>query len=115
MIYRHYSIEAICNAAHSDKPVKWLCEQRNGTFVRNTALEFDDNLAVAHLAATRRIIKEFSELLNVLSDSYKQDDGISIKSAQKIRKEWEDVKRASERLVRACERGEFVQPGPISE
>jgi hypothetical protein len=100
-------ILAMCEAANSDKPVKWLCERRNGVFVRNTALEFDSEPPTAHMRATRRIVKEFAELLGTLTDSYKEGDGVSLEDAARIRREWEDVKRAAERLVRACERGRF--------
>lgn len=102
-------ILTLCEAANSDKPVKWLCERRNGVFVRNTALEFvDAEPPVAHLRATGRIVKEFSELLSTLSESYREGEGVSPESAARIRRDWEDVKRAAERLVRACERGLFT-------
>lgn len=100
-------ILALCEAACSDKPVKWLCEQRNGVFVRNVALEFDGEPAASHLRATQRIVKEFSELLGTLAESFSEEQGVSPGSAACIRRDWEDVKRAAERLVRACERGDF--------
>ncbi len=104
----------LCEAANSDKPVKWLCERRNGVFVRNTALEFADaEPPVAHMRATRRIVKEFSELLGTLADSYDHGaGGVSPEASAHIRRDWEDVKRAAERLVRACERGLFTEPTP---
>lgn len=107
-------ILALCETAHSDKPVKWLCERRNGVFVRNTALEFDGEPAHSHLCATQRIIKEFSELLGTLSEGYTESEGISFETAARIRHDWEDVKRAAERLVRACERGLFAHGGTRS-
>jgi len=100
-------IVAICESATSDKPVKWLCEKRNGVFVRNTALEFDGDLPISHMKGTRRVVKEFSELLGALSDCYQQGEGVTPAAASRVRREWEDVKRAAERLVCACERGEF--------
>ena len=100
-------ILALCEAAGSDKPVKWLCERRNGVFVRNTALEFDAEPPMAHLRATSRIVKEFSELLGTLTESYREESGVSAEAAARIRRDWGDVKRAAERLVRACERGHF--------
>ncbi len=103
---------ALCEAANSDKPVKWLCERRNGVFVRNTALEFDAEPAGSHLRATQRIVKEFSELLGTLSESYREGEGVSPEAAARIRRDWEDVKRAAERLVRACERGDFTGTKP---
>ncbi len=105
-------ILALCEAAHSDKPVKWLCERRNGVFVRNTALEFDAEPPTAHMRATSRIVKEFSELLGTLTESYREGEGVSPEAAASIRRDWEDVKRAAERLVRACERGHFTEPTP---
>ena len=106
-------ILALCEAASSDKPVKWLCERRNGVFVSNTAIEFADaEPPVAHMRATRRVVKEFSELLGTLSESFAEDEGVSRDMAARIRNDWEDVKRAAERLVRACERGHFTEPTP---
>lgn len=64
------------------------------------------------MRATRRVVKEFSDLLGVLTDSYHDLTGVSAEDAARIRLEWEDVKRAAERLVRACERGLFADPEP---
>jgi hypothetical protein len=100
-------ILALCEATHSDHPVKWLCERCNGVFVRNTALEFDGEPAHAHMRGTQRIVKEFSELLGTLSESFSEASGVSPEMAARIRHDWEDVKRAAERFVRACEHGMF--------
>ena len=55
--------------------------------------------------ATQGIVKEFSELLAIVSSSYAVDDHITKKEAVHVRKEWEDLKIAAESFVTACELG----------
>lgn len=56
---------------------------------------------------TQKLIKEFSETLEVISQSYDNDKKIDSKESNKIRKEWEDLKGAGESFVKACELGKF--------
>lgn len=54
-----------------------------------------------------RIIKEFSETLEAISQSYNDDKKIDLDEAKLIRKEWNELKSLTEGFVRACEEGSF--------
>lgn len=87
-------------------PVEWLCRQADGYFVENIAKENDDE-AVPLLHMTRRIVREFSELLDVLTASIENDGQIDADESIKIRKEWEELKCSAEGFVGACEKGVY--------
>ncbi len=92
-------------------PILWLCEQVNGYFVANIVPDGTDN-GISALAMTQSILKEFSELLDMVSQSLKVDDGISPDEARGIRVEWEDLKRVAEKFVLGCEMGRYA-PSPV--
>ena len=56
---------------------------------------------------TQKLINEFSETLEVISQAYDNDKKIDTKEANKIRKEWEDLKNVGESFVKACKLGKF--------
>lgn len=84
-------------------PVEWLCQQADGYFVPNVASEDIDKIPLLHM--TRRIVREFSELLDVLTESIENDGKIDADESVKIRKEWEQLKSSAESFVSGCERG----------
>ena len=98
-------IAAICELTDDTAPVRWLCEQAGGFFVQNPAAARDDSLPV--LTAIRKILQEFSEVLDVASSSYENDGRIDSVDAKQIRKEWEDLKQEAETFVVACENGVY--------
>ncbi len=102
-------ILALCRSTGEPLPVVWLCEQLNGYFVENVVPDGGDS-AVGALAMTQSILKEFSELLDMVSQSLKVDDGISPDEARGIRVEWEDLKRVAEQFVLGCEMGRYAPP-----
>jgi hypothetical protein len=77
-----------------------------GYFVKNVCVEECDNEA-GMVKNIQIFIKEFSETLNAISDSYNNGNNISEKEVKIIRKEWEDLKRMGEGFVGACESGVF--------
>ena len=85
-------------------PVKWLCRKANGFFVANpepaTAQGF-----LPLLGMTQRLLKEFSELLTTVSESVSDDGKVDDVEADRIRKEWEDLKSVGESFVSGCEQG----------
>ncbi|MBN2712384.1 MAG: hypothetical protein JXR97_08160 [Planctomycetes bacterium] len=86
--------------------IAWLCEQANGFFVENpTKLvgDFNSNF----VSYTQNMIKEFSDVLRVMTESIQNDNVIYEDEAARIRKEWEDLKRYTESFVVACEQGVF--------
>lgn len=100
-------IQALIKCAGSNDLVSWLCEQNNGFFVSNPEVRHKtvDNEFISH---TRRMIQDFSELLNVMSESISDDNAIDKQESKKIRQEWESLKQLSEEFVCACEKGLFL-------
>jgi len=87
-------------------PVEWLCRQADGYFVPNVPLEETDAIPLLHM--TRRIVREFSELLDVLTESIENDGQIDLNEAGSIRNEWEKLKSSAESFVTACEKGGYA-------
>ncbi len=100
-------IAEVCRITGDMSPIVWLCEQVNGFFVENItpdAAQAD----VRALTMTQRILKEFSEMLDMVSRSIAHENGIDPDEARAIRVEWEDLKRVSEQFVLGCEMGRYL-------
>jgi hypothetical protein len=87
-------------------PLVWLCERSNGYFVPNPE-PVNPRAAQNLLTVTQSILKEFSDLLEVVSHSAGNDGKISEKEATHIRREWDQLKSVTERFVKGCEIGTF--------
>lgn len=87
-------------------PIEWLCQQADGCFVPNVVSEDLEAIPLLHM--TRRIVREFSELLDVLTESIENDGQIDGGEAENIRKEWDQLKSSAESFVRGCENGVYV-------
>lgn len=85
------------------QPLHWLCQQCDGFYVSNPMPANAPSSPV--LLATQQLLREFSELLQAVSESYTTDSAISPEEAARIRSEWEQLKTAAERFVVGCERG----------
>ncbi|MDA0990913.1 MAG: hypothetical protein O3A51_09195 [Verrucomicrobia bacterium] len=88
------------------EPIAWLCQQADGFFVKNPTRKGDSKSPV--VLATRKLLKEFSELLQAVSRSIEDDGEVDEAEAARIRKEWEDLKRTGETFVVACEEGRSI-------
>jgi len=86
--------------------INWLCQAADGYFVKNSPTE-KINTDARMFNNVQKFIKEFSETLDTISNSYYDDHSINAEEAEKIRKEWEDMKRIGEGFVKACEAGKF--------
>ena len=75
-------------------PVEWLCQKTGGFRVENPRPVPPGKKAL--LSSTQEILKEFSDLLAVISDSYSDDGKIDREEAKRIRKEWERLKVVAE-------------------
>lgn len=82
--------------------MEWLCEGANGFFVSNRNTELGENESA--LRYIQQIVKEFGDLLHAISGGLNEDPFVKGKEAQRIRKEWEDLKRAGEACGIAVER-----------
>ncbi len=84
------------------RPMEWLCERADGFFVSNGAIDLSES--EHSLNHTQQIVKEFGDLLHAISEGLKDDRMVDHEEAARIRKEWEDLKRAGEAFVIAAER-----------
>ena len=56
---------------------------------------------------TQALLSEFSELLQVLSESIEHEGRIDAAEAKEIRRQWQRLQGRGEAFVRACEHGHF--------
>ena len=87
-------------------PIEWLCQKADGYFVPNVPTQEIDAIPLLHM--TRRIVREFSDLLDVLTESIENDGMIDLNEADSIRAEWETLKSSAESFVTACEKGLYA-------
>lgn len=87
-------------------PIQWLCQKADGYFVPNAPLQEIEAIPLLHM--TRRIVREFSDLLDVLTESIENDGKIDLNEAEKIRVEWEELKSSAESFVSSCEKGVYA-------
>ena len=88
-----------------DALVGWLCRRAHGFLVKNPTPNV--NIDAGVLAATQAMVKEFSDVLQAVSESVADGMGVNETEAERIRKEWEELKCLSESFVVACETGRF--------
>ena len=89
--------------------VRWLCNEAGGFFVANpikrdeVIRRLDQNI----FDETRSMVRDFSELLDAVTEAVDDDPGIDSAEAVEIRQRWEDLKSCVERFVIGCERGHY--------
>ncbi|MDY7010217.1 MAG: phage regulatory CII family protein [Planctomycetota bacterium] len=99
---------ALLESTNDTDVVQWLCEQAGGFFVHDPEVS-DRRIDVEYIANTQRIIEDFSRLLRALSDAITDDGEVDENESQKIRTQWQRLKRYGEAFVCACERGMFTE------
>lgn len=87
-----------------DHLVQWLCQQAGGVFVKNPPIGKSPGREV--MPATQEIVQQFADLLSAISHAA-ADNCISQDESEKIRHEWDELKRLTERFVHWCEAGDF--------
>ena len=99
-------VAGLIRSTACEDPATWLCQQADGFFVRNPELKSGaiDGVFIANM---QRMIRDFSELLRVMSDSITNDNRVDCHEADCIRDEWQTLKQYGEQVVCACERGLF--------
>jgi hypothetical protein len=98
-------VATVCDLTGDREPIKWLCRQVDGFFVQNT--EADEEFSGAVFEATQKMLKEFSDVLQSVTNGMRNDGKIDRCEAEPLRDEWEDLKSVAESFVAACERGEY--------
>jgi len=97
--------------------VRWLCNQAGGFFVSNPVPELRRSLEENIFAETRRMVRDYSVLLDAVTESVENDPGIDPEEADLIREKWEDLKACVERFVIACEQGHYhltIKPSALA-
>lgn len=87
--------------------VRWICNEAGGFFVANPVPELRKSLDESIFTETRSMVRDFSELLDAITESMEHNPGISPSEADVIRQKWEDQKACVERFVIACEKGHY--------
>ncbi len=100
--------------------VRWLCNEAGGFYVANPVPEIRKSIDEHIFNETRSMVRDFSELLEAVTESVEDDQNIDPAEADTIRQKWEDLKACVERFVISCERGHYhlkkkPQPRPQPE
>ncbi len=87
--------------------IRWLCNEAGGFFVANPSPDLRKNTDEQIFSETRGMVRDFSELLDVVTESVEHDSHVDAKEADEIRQKWEDLKACVERFAIACESGHY--------
>ena len=91
----------LCKLTGNDRPIRWLCEKTDGFFTSNPSVgDVEADFSIRH---TQQIVQEFSELLTAIASAMSEGEEVSPSDAEKIRSEWEDLKRVAESYVVSVE------------
>ncbi len=101
-LYRHTGDPAI---------ISWICEQGGGYFVENPKNLAPAAIGPSILGNTQTMIRKFSDLLDAVSRAIEDDSDVDTQEAERIRREWEQLKSKAETFVLSCEQGAFRLPG----
>ena len=71
--------------------VRWLCNEAGGFYVSNPVPDLRKTLDENIFTETRSMVREFSELLDTVTESVEDDPGIDPNEADQIRGRWEDL------------------------
>jgi hypothetical protein len=101
-------LERLCKLTQDNSPIEWLCQKAGGYLVSNPPAQKIDAIPLLHM--TRKIVREFSDLLDVLTESIENDGIIDLTEAENIRIEWEKLKSSAETFTASCEKGLYAEP-----
>ncbi len=87
--------------------VRWLCNEAGGFYVSNPVPEIRKSMDESIFSETRSMVRDFSELLDAVTESVEDDATIDPDEADEIRQRWEDLKACVERFVIASEKGHY--------
>jgi hypothetical protein len=87
--------------------IRWLCNEAGGFFVSNPVPELRKSVDKEIYNETRAMVRDFSELLEAVTESVEVDTDIDPEEADIIRQRWEDLKACVERFVISCEKGHY--------
>ena len=95
----------ICELTGDECAIDWLCQQTDSFRIRNPVQ--GEATISSVLDNTQVILKEFSDMLEAVTQSYANEHRIDQRESARIREEWEELKCVAEQFVYACEQGMF--------
>jgi hypothetical protein len=96
----------LCESTGDRRPVEWLCQNAGGYFVESSGEE-PHEIDAEYLRRTQTLLRDFSSLLQVMSDSIANEGRIDDREARQIRMHWQKLQSQGEGFVRSCEKGHF--------
>jgi hypothetical protein len=87
--------------------IRWLCNQAGGFFCANPVPELRKPTGESVFQETQAMMRDFSELLDAVTEAVDDDSSISEQEAVTIRQKWEDLKATAERFALECEHGRY--------
>lgn len=99
-------VMSLVESTSDRRPVEWLCGEVGGYFVERADVDLEEVDAEC-LRHTQALLSQFSELLQVISDSLANEARIDETEAREIRNCWQSLQSQGELFVRACEAGVF--------
>jgi hypothetical protein len=96
----------ICESTGDRSAVEWLCAQQDGYFVENPDADLSD-IPSECIRHTQSLLGEFSQLLQLISESLGNEGRIDEKESRQIRRQWHELQSQGEAFVRGCESGVF--------
>lgn len=96
-------IEQLMKSTGDVRVAHWVCARAGGFFIANPPVKATRQALVP---ATNEIIRDFAELLGVISAA-STDQQVTAAEAKSIRAKWEELKTATEGFVNAAEKGAY--------
>ncbi len=87
--------------------VRWLCNEAGGFYVTNPAPHAVKDTDLNLYRQSRSMVRDFSSLLDSVTESVEDDHSVDLQEADEIRQKWEDLKANVEHFVILCEQGHF--------
>ena len=87
--------------------IRFLCNEAGGFFISNPVPELRRTLDETIFGETRSMVRDFSELLEAVTEAVDDDPGSDPDEADEIRQKWEDLKACVEHFVISCEKGRY--------
>jgi hypothetical protein len=87
--------------------IRFLCNEAGGFFVANPVPNLRKRMDESVVSQTQAMVRDFSVLLEAVTESVENDSVIDSNEADHIREKWEDLKACVEHFAVSCEKGEF--------
>lgn len=87
--------------------IRWLCNQAGGFFVADPVPHPTHSPQRSVIDQTRAMMREFSEMLDTVTEAVEDDQFIDAEEATAIRQRWEDLKSVAEYFTLCCEKGHY--------